>query len=81
VPGTQFNGVNINVDLQNNPALATLQLGGTPGTAGAGYGTVKMPLPNMPVLVGLTLTSQWFVFDSGVASGLASSAGADIRLF
>lgn len=79
--GTQYNGVNINVDLQNNPAMATLQLGGNVGVAGAGYGTVKMPLPNMPVLVGLTLSSQWFVFDSGVASGLASSAGADIRLF
>jgi cytochrome c peroxidase len=79
--GTQFNGVNIHVDLQNNPANAVLQLGGTTGAAGAGYGTVKMPLPNMPVLAGLTLTSQWFVFDSGVASGLASSPGADIRFF
>ena len=79
--GTQFNGVNIHVDLQNNPANAVLQLGGAAGAAGAGYGTVKMPLPNMPVLVGLTLTSQWFVFDSGVASGLASSPGADIRFF
>jgi len=81
VVGQQYLGVNINVEVFTTPALFWRNLAGNVGVAGAGYGTVKFPLPNEPGLVGITLFGQWFVWDTGASSGLCSSRGAEIRLF
>jgi cytochrome c peroxidase len=78
---TQYFGVNVNVDIWQSPALFYRSLAGAVGVAGAGYGTVGFALPAAPALTGVTLYGQWFVFDAGVASGLASSRGAELRLF
>jgi cytochrome c peroxidase len=74
-------GVNVNVALGTGETLVNLPLGGAVGVAGAGFGTLKVDVPAIPVLTGLTLYSQWFVWDSGVASGFATSRGGEVRLF
>lgn len=78
---SQFLGVNVNVDIWLAPTLFYRTLQGAAGASGAGYGTVRFPLPNAPGLSGITLYGQWFVFDAGVANGLAASRGAELRLF
>lgn len=78
---TQIQGVNVNVEVFATPALFWTTLGGTNGVAGAGYGTVQLALPNAPALRGTTLYAQWFVWDTGTAVGLASTRGAELRLF
>jgi cytochrome c peroxidase len=78
---TQWQGVNVNVDVFVTPALFWTTLGGVNGVAGAGYGTVQFALPPEPALRGITLYSQWFVWDAGVPVGLATSRGAELRLF
>jgi cytochrome c peroxidase len=78
---TVLSGVNVNVALGTGETLVPIALNGAAGVAGAGYGTLKVAVPAIPALAGLTLYSQWFVFDAGVASGLATSRGAEVRLF
>jgi cytochrome c peroxidase len=78
---TQIQGVNVNVEVFTTPALFYVPLGGAAGVAGAGFGTVRFELPPEPSLTGITLYSQWFVWDVGVAVGLCSSRGAELRLF
>ncbi|MBP8299899.1 MAG: hypothetical protein KA020_06055 [Planctomycetes bacterium] len=78
---TQIQGVRVNVEVFSTPALFYEPLGGANGVAGAGYGTVKFALPPEPSLAGITLFAQWFVWDAGVPVGLASSRGAELRLF
>jgi cytochrome c peroxidase len=78
---TQIQGVRVNVEVFATPTLFSAQLGGAPGVAGAGYGTVKFPLPPEPSLAGITIYAQWFVWDAGAPVGLASSRGAELRLF
>ncbi len=78
---TQLQGVAVNVDVFIAPALFWTTLGGAAGLAGRGYGTVPMVLPMAPALRGITLYAQWFVWDAGTAVGLASSRGAELRLF
>lgn len=78
---TQISGVNVNVEVFTTPSLFWTTLGGAAGTVGAGYGTVHFPLPMEPALRGITLYSQWFVWDVGVPVGLCSSRGAELRLF
>lgn len=79
--GAQILGVNVNVDVWVTPALFGVTLGGALGQAAAGYGTLAAALPAEPALAGITLYAQWFVWDVGVASGAASTAGAQVRLF
>lgn len=78
---TQIQGVNVNVEVFSTPSLFYRTLGGAAGVAGAGFGTVKFALPPEPSLSGITLFSQWFVWDVGVPVGLCSSRGAELRLF
>ncbi len=78
---TVVSGVNVNVALGTGETLVPIPLNGAAGVAGAGYGTLKVGVPAIPALAGLTLYSQWFVFDAGVASGIATTRGAEIRLF
>lgn len=74
-------GVNVNVALGGGEVLVPLSLAGAPGVAGAGFGTLKVDVPAIPALSGLTMFGQWFVWDAGVASGLATSLGGEVRLF
>ena len=78
---TTLQGVNVLVDVFVTPALFWTTLGGATGVPGQGFGTVQFALPPEPALRGFTLYSQWFVWDAGVAVGLASSRAAEIRLF
>ncbi|MBL8752396.1 MAG: hypothetical protein JNK15_03765 [Planctomycetes bacterium] len=78
---TVLAGVNVNVLLNGGEVLVPLMLAGNPGVAGAGYGTVAFPMPNEPGLVGLTLFGQWFVWDTGAVPGIATTRGAEFRLF
>jgi hypothetical protein len=80
-PGSQIQGVPVNVDVWVTPALVGAQLGGTAGLAGEGFTTIQQGVPNAAGLIGLQLYVQWFVWDVGVQAGAASSAGAVIRLF
>ncbi|MCC6406443.1 MAG: hypothetical protein IT453_04715 [Planctomycetes bacterium] len=43
--------------------LLRIQLGGTPGVAGAGSGIFSVPIADKPALVGLTLKARAFVID------------------
>lgn len=74
-------GVNVNVALGGGEVLVPLPLAGAPGVAGAGFGTLKVDVPAIPALSGLTMFGQWFVWDAGVAPGLATSRGGEVRLF
>ena len=78
---TVLSGVNVNVALGAGETIVPIQLNGAAGLAGAGYGTLKVAVPAIPALSGLTLHSQWFVLDAGVAAGIATSRGAEVRLF
>jgi hypothetical protein len=78
---TQIFGVNLNVGLNGSEMLLSFGLGGASGVPGAGYGTLALALPPDPWLAGLTFYGQWFVWDSGVPAGIASTRGAEIRFF
>ena len=76
-----LSGVNLNVLLNGNEMLIPLALNGNAGVAGAGYGTLQLAVPSIPGLAGITLFTQWFVWDDGVAAGAATSRGAEVRFF
>ncbi len=78
---TMLGGVNVNVGFGGSHVLVPTVLSGNAGVAGAGYGTIKVPMPTEPGLAGLTLYGQWFVYDAGVPAGLATSRGGEIRMF
>ena len=46
---------------------------------GAGYGSLQLALPYLPSLAGITLFTQWFVWDAGAAAGAATSRGGEMR--
>lgn len=77
---TSFFGVNLNIALGSEIHVPVV-LGGAAGVAGQGYGSVRVGLPDEPGLAGLTLFSQWWVWDTGVAAGAATSRGGEIRFF
>lgn len=72
------NGVNVDVLLGAGELLVWGVLNGVPGQAGAGTGTLRVPVPNIPGLAGVSLFTQWFVVDTGAANGLATTRGAQI---
>ncbi len=78
---TTLQGVNVHVDVSVSPALFWTTLGGVAGVPAQGFGTVQFALPPEPLLRGITLYAQWFVWDAGVPVGLASSRAAEVRLF
>lgn len=81
IPGTGTTvGANLNVQL-NSALIFYVGLAGVTASPGAGYGTVMLTVPHNPALSGITLYAQGFVFDVGATAGLASSGGAEIRLF
>lgn len=73
-------GVNGNVGLGVGEMVLPVLLGGAPGVAGQGFGTWAADVPTDPTLAGLVLFAQWFVWDPGVPSSLASSRGGEVRL-
>ena len=50
------------------------------GLDGFGHATVPLPVPDVTALVGLGLTSQWFVFDAGASAGLAATSGLGFQI-
>ena len=76
----QFQGVNVNVALGAELHVPGV-LGGAAGVPGAGYGTLRVPLPDEPGLAGVSLFTQWWVWDGGAPNGAASSRGAELRFF
>jgi hypothetical protein len=72
-----INGVNLNVQF-GGELLVTGMLSGAFGAAGAGTGTLRVPVPSIPELAGLSLYGQWFIIDGGAANGLAATRGAQI---
>jgi cytochrome c peroxidase len=77
---TQFLGVNVNIALGGELHVPTV-LGGPVGAAGVGYGSLRIALPDEPGLAGISLFTQWWVWDAGVPAGAASSRGAEIEFF
>jgi hypothetical protein len=76
-----LSGIDVNVALGTGETLVTFPLGGAAGVAGAGFGTLKIDVPMIPVLSGFTFYSQWFVWDHVGPSGFATSRGGEVRLF
>lgn len=74
-------GVNVNVDLSVGAIFVPAMLSGPSGVAGQGYGTLNVALPDDPALSGLVLYAQWFIWDTGVASGAASTRSARLSFF
>jgi cytochrome c peroxidase len=71
----------INVLIDGGEVLVPVMLQGPTGLAGAGYGTVRVALPAEPGLAGLSLFTQWFVWDQAAAGAAASTRGAEVRFF
>jgi len=57
---------------------APIVLAGT--MPGEGYGTLQMPLPNVPALIGQRFRFNWVVFDPGARRGFAASQWAELTL-
>lgn len=70
----QFGGT-IHVSLGSLLLNQGLALGGAPGAAGAGAASLLLPTPIVPGFVGVTIYSQFGVFDAGAPQGFALSEG------
>lgn len=78
---TNISGISVNVDLNGSELLIPGMLSGTPGVVGDGHGTVNLALPNAPILAGLSLYAQWFIWDGGAANGASATRSARLDLF
>jgi cytochrome c peroxidase len=78
---SSINGVQINLAMNGSELFVPWTLSGAAGVAGEGYGTLRLSVPADPSLSGLSLFSQWFVYDGGVATGASATRGARIDLF
>ena len=78
---TVLNGIQVNVALNAGELLVSQFLNGPAGVPGAGYGTLRVVVPPIPALAGLSFYTQWFVWDAGVATGVAATRGGRIDLF
>ncbi|MCY2955578.1 MAG: hypothetical protein NT107_00915 [Planctomycetota bacterium] len=79
--GTQINGIPVLTNVGGVAIFIHTALGGQPGVAGDGYGTVRFPIPNAPFLAGLTVFGEWFVWDSAGVGGAAKSRGVTLPIF
>ncbi|MBL8747526.1 MAG: hypothetical protein JNK78_00090 [Planctomycetes bacterium] len=75
-----YSGVTLLVD-PGSALLIPGVLGGASGVPGAGFGNLRVGVPDLPFLSGLTMYAQWFVVDPGVVNGAATTAGAEVRFF
>jgi hypothetical protein len=78
---TVVNGIPINVALAPFPELLPVMLSGPAGIPGAGYGSVTVPIPNLPGLAGQQFFLQWFVPDPLAPGGIAASRGLQGTIF
>ncbi|MFT4515442.1 MAG: cytochrome c peroxidase [Planctomycetota bacterium] len=78
---SQLSGIWINLGLNGSELLIPWVLDGAAGVPGAGYGTLSVALPNAPFLAGLSLHTQWFVWDGGAPAGAAATRGGRLDLF
>jgi cytochrome c peroxidase len=69
------------LDPASTVCVAPVRLEGTPGAAGAGFGSLSLSLDLDPSFIGLDLYQQWFVLDPGAPGGIAASEGVLLRLF
>lgn len=81
-PGNSvLSGINVNVALNGGELLVPWVLSGPPGVSGAGYGTLRLGVPNISGLAGFTLYGQWFVWDGGAPNGASATRGTRLDLF
>ncbi len=77
--GWRIGGTSVLVDtLVAMPFLRHLS---GPAVPGAGYATIKLPVPNAPALAGFVLFGQWFVFEPALTTIAASSRAVALPLF
>ena len=55
-------------------------LSGSAGQPGAGSANAAFPIPNLPVLAGLSLYSQFLLFDAAASQGLSASDGLHMQI-
>lgn len=77
-----FQALGQNVYIGLTPASATFIPGITaPKTSGAGYQSIRLPIPNDAFLSGAPIYGQWLVFDGNGPFGFASSGAITTTLF
>ena len=78
---SNLNGVNLNVAGTGNLIMVPGVLDGAVGVPGAGFGTLRVGIPNVPALSGFQLWGQWLILDGGVPAGASSTRAARIDIF
>lgn len=79
--GTWIDSVPMNVNLADSfLQVLPMPLGGAPGIAGAGFGSIGIPMPRFPFLAGATARSQWIVVDPGAIGGISSTDGLEVTM-
>lgn len=76
-----ISGVRINVSIAGGELYVPWVLNGAAGVPRAGYGTLRLALPDLPALAGLSLWTQWFVWDGGGSAAASASLAGRIDLF
>lgn len=74
-PGLAALGGQIWIDPLTVGFSGLLVLGGAPGSAAGGAGTVSVPLPNNPSIAGFRLFGQAVIIDAGGPQGFSMSKG------
>jgi len=62
------------------PAIVNVPLGGAAGQGGAGFGSVNLPVPMTPALLGAAIFGQALVADGAAPFGIAFTRGLDLRI-
>ena len=78
-PGQLLNGIPVEIDLSQMTVFPPITLSGL--TPGEGTGTLKLPIPNDPNLLGTNFFIQFFVIDPQAAGGIAASPAASFTFF
>jgi len=76
-----LSGISLNVALNGSELLIPWVLNGPAGVPGAGYGTLRVAVPEVPALSGFTLYTQWFIWDGGAPNGASATRGGRLDLF
>ncbi len=79
VPAISVGGIAVSVDPATILASAPFTLSGT--GAGQGSATFHAAIPDLPSLVGVQVSAQWFVVDPFAAGGVAVSTAGTWTLF
>ena len=76
--GSVVQGANQNIELTGATMILPFILAGS--GVGEGHATWRFALPSVPSARGIQVFAQWFVYDAGGPSGVASSRGARLTL-